>query len=191
MVQFANRLFRQPFKLSGVVFLSFLLFGCVVIPLEIAPPPTQPDRLTGDRPSPHRTAQSPTIAQMEATVRQRINAIRQENNLNQLQPNEKLAQVARDYSKLMAEKNFFSHTSPKGDGPAQRVELAGISYSLVGENLFTSTNAPDPVPLAVKGWMDSAGHRENILRPRFTQTGVGIWREDNTYYVTQLFLRPG
>jgi uncharacterized protein YkwD len=50
------------------------------------------------------------------------------------------------------------------DTPAQRVRAGGLSYWVVGENLFKSTNAPEPVPLAVKGWMESPGHRENILR---------------------------
>jgi uncharacterized protein YkwD len=80
----------------------------------------------------------------------------------------------------------------KSDGStlAQRVRAGGISYSVVGENLFKSINAPEPVPLAVKGWMNSPGHRENILRTEFTETGVGVWRKGNTYYITQLFMKP-
>ena len=101
-----------------------------------------------DAPSP---AQSAAIAKMEAEVRQRIDEIRTSNGLKPLQNNERLAQVARDYSRRMAQENFFSHTSPDGDTPAQRVRAAGITYLIVGENLFRSTNAPNPVSLAVKG----------------------------------------
>jgi uncharacterized protein YkwD len=126
---------------------------------------------------------------MEAQVRQRINAIRQKQGLSQLRNNEKLAQVARNYSQQMAEKKFFSHTSPEGSTMVQRVQSARIFYLMVGENLFMCTNVPQPVPSAVQGWMDSPGHRANILRPEYRETGIGVWRKGNSYYVTQLFLR--
>ena len=90
----------------------------------------------------------------------------------------------------MAEEESFAHVSPTGDAPAQRVSCADIAYWIVGENLFTSTNAPDPAPLAVESWMDSPGHRDNVLRSSFTETGVGVWQTGNTYYFTQLFMRP-
>ena len=89
----------------------------------------------------------------------------------------------------MAAQNFFSHTGADGSTLDKRVDAGGISYWVVGENLFTSTNIPQPVPAAVEGWMKSPGHRENILRPVFRETGVGVWRTGNTYYITQLFLR--
>jgi uncharacterized protein YkwD len=135
-------------------------------------------------------AQSVTTAEMEAVVHEQINTIRQQEGLNSLQPNGRLAQVARQYSQRMAEENFFGHVSPTGDSPAQRVSNANIAYWVVGENLFTSTNAPEPAPLAVQSWMDSPGHRANILRSSFTETGIGVWQRGNTYYFTQLFMRP-
>lgn len=126
---------------------------------------------------------------MEAQVRQQINVIRQQQGLTPLRNNEKLAEVARRYSRRMAEQKFFAHTSPQGDTMVDRVRAARIFYFLLGENLFTSTNIPQPVPAAIDGWMNSPGHRENILRPEFRETGIGVWRQGNTYYVTQLFLR--
>lgn len=134
-------------------------------------------------------AQSPATAQMEAQVLKRINEIRQQHGLKQLRNNEKLAAVARNYSRQMQEQNFFSHTSPAGDTMVQRVHSAGIFYVMLGENLFKCTNIPNPVPEGVRGWMESPGHRENILRPEYRETGIGVWREGNTYYFTQLFLR--
>lgn len=71
----------------------------------------------------------------------------------------------------------------------QRIERAGIFYFLVGENLFICTNIPQPVAASVKGWMSSPGHRQNILRPEYRETGVGVWRKGNSYYFTQLFMR--
>ena len=155
--------------------------------------PTQLPTASSASPSPGNssaTVQSPAIAEMEATVRQRINEIRQEQGLKPLQSNDRLAQVARDYSRLMAEKNFFSHTGPDGRNVGQRVQAAGIIYWIVGENLFKSVNIPNPGPVAVKGWMESPGHRENILTAPYSETGVGVWQQGDSYYFTQLFLRP-
>jgi uncharacterized protein YkwD len=126
---------------------------------------------------------------MEEEIRQRINQIRHQRGLSQLQRHDRLEQVARSYSQRMAEENFFSHTSPSGDSMVQRVQSAGIFYFVLGENLFKGTNLPEPVSVAVKGWMDSPGHRANILRSEYRETGIGIWRSGNTYYFTQLFLR--
>lgn len=126
---------------------------------------------------------------MEAQVYQRINEIRQKQGLSQLRNNEKLAGVARNYSQQMAEKNFFSHTSPDGSTMVKRVKSARIFFLMLGENLFMCTNIPQPVPSAVQGWMSSPGHRKNILRPEYRETGIGVWRKGNSYYMTQLFMR--
>lgn len=144
-------------------------------------PPTQP--LVGG------TVQSQTTAQMETAVQQQINVIRQQQGLSTLRTNEPLAAVARNYSRQMATQNFFAHVSPQGETLSDRVQAAKIFYFTVGENLFTSTNIPQPTNAAIAGWMNSPGHRENILRPEYRETGVGVWRTGNTYYFTQLFMR--
>jgi uncharacterized protein YkwD len=169
--------------------IALILLGCEPARNFLPQLPGQ-DVPVAEPQTPRASVQSAALAEMEAAVEERINEIRQQNGLNPLQKNERLAQVARNYSQTMARENFFSHTGPDGDTSAQRVRSAGLSYRVVGENLFKSTNAPQPVQLAVKGWMNSPGHRENILRPVFTQTGIGIWRDGNTYYITQLFMRP-
>lgn len=144
---------------------------------------------TQSQPATDVNSQSSEIGQMEEQVRQRINEIRQQQGLTPLQANQKLANVARQYSQQMAKENFFSHTSPAGQSLVQRIKSAKINYTLVGENLFKCTNIPQPVPAAVEGWMNSPGHRKNILRPQYRETGIGVWRDGNTYYFTQLFLR--
>ena len=164
-----------------------LMSGCDSLP-QFSPYLPQLDTRSSQQQS-RATAQSPATAQMEAQVRQRINEIRLSHGLSQLRHNEKLATVARNYSHQMAEQNFFSHTSPAGDTMVQRVHSAGIFYFTLGENLFKCTNIPQPVPSAVQGWMDSPGHRENILRPEYRETGIGVWRKGNSYYFTQLFMR--
>ncbi|MFM7425157.1 MAG: CAP domain-containing protein [Elainella sp.] len=162
-------------------------------PLNLPPlqfPPGSPSSSPSSSLSPETSSgQSSQTAQMEQKVQQQINAIRQQQGLTELHHNNKLAEVARNYSRRMAEQDFFAHVGPEGDTLADRVGAAGIFYFRVGENLFTSTNIPDPVPAAVEGWMNSPGHRENILRSEYRETGIGIWHTGNTYYFTQLFMR--
>lgn len=183
----------KTLQVVGFVAVALALVGCEPTDLEQLveriPPITRIGRKPPAKPD-AEGAQSPAAAAMESLVYARINEIRQQEGLNPLQPNGPLAQVARQYSQRMATENFFGHISPTGDTPAQRVSDANILYAMVGENLFTSTNAPDPAPLAVQGWMDSPGHRENILRLGYTETGVGVWQRGSTYYFTQLFMRP-
>ncbi|MBW4498937.1 MAG: hypothetical protein KME57_05010 [Scytonema hyalinum WJT4-NPBG1] len=78
-----------------------------------------------------------------------------------------------------------------GSTPNQRVRVGRVSFWVVAENLFKSpTNISQPGNVAVESWLKSPQYRQNILRPVFTQTGVGVWRTGNTYYITQLYLRP-
>jgi uncharacterized protein YkwD len=162
--------------------------GCEEV-LKYLPPLPNIEVPSNQPPPPSVPSQSPKIADIEVAVRQGINQVRQKNGLQPLKNNEKLAQVARNYSRQMAQKNFFSHTGADGSTLPDRVRAGRISYWMVGENLFTSENVPQPVPAAIKGWMNSPGHRENILRSEFRETGVGVWRVKNKYYITQLFLR--
>ncbi|KAF3885917.1 MULTISPECIES: CAP domain-containing protein [Nostocales] len=168
--------------------LAFLIAGCEEA-VEYLPPLPKIEVPSGKPQKPAVLAQTSATANIEAAVRQDINQVRLKYGLKPLQNNEKLAEVARRYSRQMAEKNFFSHTGSDGSTLSQRARSGGIIYWVVGENLFKSTNIPRPVPVAVDGWMKSPGHRENILRPIFKETGVGVWKIGRTYYITQLFLR--
>ncbi len=180
-------LVTQIISVFGVI-LAFFTTGCEEA-VEYLPPLPKIEVPSGKPPKPPVFAQTSATAKIEAAVRQDINKVRVKYGLKPLQNNEKLAQIARRYSREMAEKNFFSHTGANGSTLSQRAQSGGIIYWVVGENLFKSTNIPQPVPVAVDGWMKSPGHRENILRPIFRETGVGVWKIGSTYYVTQLFLR--
>ncbi|MFN6580665.1 MAG: CAP domain-containing protein [Aulosira sp. ZfuVER01] len=173
---------------AGWVAIALCLTGCEQA-IEYLPPLPRINIPSNQLPQPPQLAQNPQTAQIESQVRQQINQVRQKNGLQPLQNNEKLAQVARNYSRQMIEKNFFSHTGWDGSTLSERVRAGGIFYWMVGENLFRSKNIPQPVPAAVEGWLASPGHRENLLRPMFKETGVGVWRQGNTYIITQLFLR--
>lgn len=164
--------------------IALLATGCEEA-VQYLPPLPRIETSEDEKQSP----QSANNAKIEAAIQKGINQVRQENKLKPLQNNEKLAQVARNYSRQMAEQNFFSHTGPNGSTLEKRVRAGGIYYWVVGENLFKSKNISQPVSPAIDGWMKSPGHRENILRPFFSETGVGVWKVGNSYYITQLFLR--
>ncbi len=168
--------------------IAVCLTGCEQV-IEYLPPLPDIEILLNQPPQPPFPTQTAQTAQIEVAIRQQINQVRQKNGLQPLQNNEKLAQVARKYSQQMAEKNFFSHTGIDGSTLQDRVNAGNIPYWMVGENLFRSKNIPQPVSAAVEGWLKSPGHRANILRSVFTETGVGVWRQGNSYYITQLFLR--
>jgi uncharacterized protein YkwD len=82
-----------------------------------------------------------------------------------------LAGVALGHASDMAEKNYFEHVDPAGKSPADRVRAVGYSEKLVGENIAYGPKSVDEV---VQGWLDSPGHCENIMDPRFAEMGLGL-----------------
>lgn len=170
--------------------LLLMLSGCQTVQdfLKAVPRQLPVLREITSQPTP-TPAQSSSAAAIEEQISQEINAIRKQQGLSELRQNNQLASVARKYSQKMAERKFFSHTSPDGDSVADRVRSAKIFYWIVGENLFRSVNISEPVPAAVEGWMNSPGHRANILRSEYRETGIGVWRIGNSYWITQIFLR--
>jgi len=82
-----------------------------------------------------------------------------------------LADVALGHANDMAEKNYFEHVDPAGQSPADRVRAVGYSEKLVGENIAYGPKSVDEV---VQGWLDSPGHCENIMDPRFVEMGIGL-----------------
>lgn len=92
----------------------------------------------------------------------------------------------------MFARQYFAHESPSGDGPAEVVEAAGYAYIAVGENLALGNFADDRT--LVQAWMDSPGHRANILGIGFTQIGIavgqGVYEGKRTWLAVQEFARP-
>lgn len=134
--------------------------------------------------------QSDAIHQMETQIISEVNAVRQKHDRPKLTENPTLRAIARDYSRQMLRREFFSHTGPSGSTVADRVQAAGLSFRRVGENLAMTENVDRPAEDLVADWMESPPHRKNILEGKYTQTGVGVWKEKDLYYFTQIFLRP-
>jgi uncharacterized protein YkwD len=138
---------------------------------------------------------SPDLPDAEAIERSVFDALNREREVRGLVPlafDARLAAVARAHSRDMLERAYFSHRSPEGLGPAARVAAAEIPYRLVAENIAQNVRVKDPAVEAVKQWMTSPGHRENVLKPDFTRSAVGVAvdAEERRLVFTQLFLRP-
>lgn len=130
------------------------------------------------------------IESLEQQCLDEINRVRRRNGLQQLYLYEELLPVAREYSRRMAEQNFFSHNDPEGRTVKERVEEADIRWRMIGENLAYSNGYVNPVAASLHGWMDSPGHRANILEPNFNLTAIGVWiKGDGTVYFTEIFLK--
>ena len=130
------------------------------------------------------TTSNQSFSQFEQQVVDLTNAERTKAGLKPLQIYAPLMAVARDKSEDMARNNYFSHTSPTYGSPFDQMRSAGISYRAAGENIAQGQRSPQQV---VQAWMDSPGHRQNILNPSFTHIGVGF--VENGYYWTQQFIQ--
>lgn len=124
-----------------------------------------------------------TVASYEAEVIRLVNEIRQQNGLRPLTANWELSRVARYKSRDMLENGYFSHNSPTYGSPFQMITAFGLSYRTAGENIAKGYPTPQAV---VNGWMNSSGHRANILNASYKQIGVGYVSSGN--YWTQMFI---
>jgi uncharacterized YkwD family protein len=134
--------------------------------------------------------QNAEAGNMDNTVQQVIdltNAERKKNGLPALKPHAELSNVARIKSEDMVNKNYFSHTSPTYGSPFEMMENFGIEYSTAAENIAAGQNSPQEV---VQAWMESPGHRKNIMNKQVTHIGVG-YAEDGGMgiYWTQMFIK--
>lgn len=97
-----------------------------------------------------------------------------------------LARVARYKSADMRDRNYFSHTSPTYGSPFDMMKNFGISYRSAGENIAAGQRTPQEV---VTAWMNSEGHRKNILSAGYTHIGVGYAQGGSKqHYWTQMFI---
>lgn len=124
-----------------------------------------------------------TVASFEAEVIRLVNEIRAENGLRPLTANWELSRVARYKSQDMLDKGYFAHNSPTYGTPFQMIKAFGLSFRTAGENIAKGYATPQAV---VNGWMNSSGHRANILNSSYRQIGVGYVAKGNHW--TQMFI---
>ena len=155
-----------------------------------------PDGSTGTSTSESGTgesdAQKTDERQAETTqaeaVLKLVNAERAKAGLRPLTLSDKLTNIAYKKAKDMADKNYFSHQSPTYGSPFDMLKQFGVSYSYAGENIAAGQKSAEEV---MNSWMNSSGHRANILNKNYTQIGVGFYRggQYGTEWV-QLFIKP-
>ena len=133
------------------------------------------------------------LRDIEQHIHLGINAQRQAHGRSPLRHVDQLAAVARAHSDDMVNRNYFNHDTPEGLGPSDRVFKSGY-HCYAGENIAIEWDSIDPewvARQAVNGWMNSPGHRTNILDGQYNRTGVGAsfgkYSGRNAWYLTQLF----
>ena len=128
------------------------------------------------------------VKAQEAEVIRLVNAERAKNGLPALKANWELSRVARHKSQDMINKRYFSHQSPTYGSPFTMMESFGIRYSAAGENIAKGQRTPTEV---MNAWMNSPGHRSNILGSSYIEIGVGLAKDKNgVCYWTQMFIKP-
>lgn len=127
------------------------------------------------------------MTQAEAILKL-VNQERAKAGVPALTLSDKLTNVANIKAKDMADKNYFSHESPTYGSPFDMLKKFGVSYSYAGENIAAGQKTAEEV---MNSWMNSSGHKANILNKNYTQLGVGFYRggQYGTEWV-QLFIKP-
>ncbi|TXD39448.1 hypothetical protein FRC98_03365 [Lujinxingia vulgaris] len=112
------------------------------------------------------------------------NCERRQRGISELTCDMRLVVLGRQHSADMRDRDYFSHISPRGQSPFDRMDAVGLSYRAAAENIGLAPT----VAHAHRGWMDSQGHRENVLREEVTHYGVGVVASGKGYFKTALFI---
>jgi uncharacterized YkwD family protein len=126
---------------------------------------TKPGTTTGGN-----TGSGTTASTFTTQVVSLVNQERAKAGLSALKSDALLTKVATEKARDMDVNNYFSHTSPTYGSPFDMMRSYGVTYSYAGENIASGQRTPQEVMTA---WMNSAGHRANILSANFTKIGVG------------------
>ncbi|MBU6081970.1 CAP domain-containing protein [Allobacillus halotolerans] len=125
------------------------------------------------------------IQEFEYEVLELANEERKAQGLEPLEFSVEVSEVARAKSHDMADSNYFDHQSPNYGSPFEMMQTFGVDYRAAGENIAMGQRSPEEV---MNGWMNSEGHRKNIMHDQFTHLGVGYVEKNGTTYWTQMFV---
>jgi len=136
-----------------------------------------------------RGAEPSNRASLEASLLDEVNRVREEHHLIALVRRGDLDQVALAHSIDMAQRGYFSHHSPEGANPLDRLQRSGVAdMRLAAENLGKTTHS-DPSAEIVRSWLRSPDHRANLLAPALNYTGIGISQgTDGSLIYTQVYI---
>ncbi len=154
-------------------------------PVKNEPTTYAPIKNSTEKDSLSNTTVSSSNLNYEQKVVELVNIERQKNGLSALTLDSKISNVARTKSKDMAANNYFAHQSPTYGSAGSMLKQFGVNWSAWGENIASGQRTPEAV---VSAWMNSEGHRANILSSNFSKIGVGYATNSNgTPYWTQMF----
>ncbi len=166
---------------------SFVFPGCQGNPgtPDYIPDTNVPETEAPETQAPEQTPNQNVNKNVEMQVLDLVNKHRAQNGLSALTWDDALANVARAHSEDMRDRRFFSHNNPDGLSPFDRIKNYGITYRSAGENIAAGQTTPEEV---VNAWMNSPGHRANILNESYTKLGVGYASGGSSrHYWTQNF----
>lgn len=129
-----------------------------------------------------------SVKALETEVIRLVNVERAKKGLQLLKQNWELCRIARYKSQDMISKGYFAHQSPTYGSPFNMMESFGVKFSAAAENIAYGQATPQEV---MNSWMNSTGHRNNILSSSYLEIGVGAAKnsEGNLYW-TQMFIKP-
>lgn len=158
-------------------------------PATPAPAPATPAPTPVEKPAAPIEKNDTTVSSSNLTYEQKVvelvNVERQKAGLPTLKMDSAISNVARAKSKDMAVNNYFAHQSPTYGSAGDMLRQFGISWSAWGENIASGQRTPE---IVVNAWMNSPGHRANILSNNFSKIGVGyVTNSNGTPYWTQIF----
>jgi uncharacterized protein YkwD len=151
---------------------------------------SRPRVVSGAKPISDKKKSVPDIFELEREAFAQVNAERAELGIGPVEWCDACARVARVHSENMSAFGFFSHRGRDGKMVDDRADSLGLSkWTAIGENIAYNRGFPDPISIAVEKWLESPSHRQNLLSPRWRESGIGIAiAADGTYYFTQVFI---
>lgn len=118
-----------------------------------------------------------------------INDARIARNLPPLRWSSKIAELAHNHSSRMMHHHFLSHNDPEYGDPGNRLSMGGVAWRACAENIYEGYGHNDPARAAVQSWLNSAGHRQNMLSRTYTTSGIGVVvNSQGDMIATQLFV---
>jgi uncharacterized YkwD family protein len=158
-------------------------------PKPVAPAPAPKPVAPAPTPAPPVENNNTTVSSSNLTYEQKVvelvNVERQKAGLSTLKMDSAISNVARAKSKDMAGNNYFAHQSPTYGSAGDMLRQFGIKWSAWGENIASGQRTPE---IVVNAWMNSPGHRANILSTNFSKIGIGyVTNSNGTPYWTQIF----
>jgi uncharacterized protein YkwD len=132
-----------------------------------------------------------TETALEGKVLRAINALRAQHGLRPLTLSAKLRGIARARNQDMFKRKYFSHTDPEHRSPYARMKASDIRFSAQGETISYPPVGGDIAQKVIADWLAHPGGKVQVLNPRFTQVGVGVFKDWGHYmYVTAIYLTP-